>query len=71
MDTEQIEEVYEALKNIKKLTKLLKTGEEFTLITEGAFVGFEEMLIKVDRHNRNGVMEIDMFGKKTEMRFGL
>lgn len=103
LDTERIEEVYEALKNITELTKVLKTGEEFTpitsaeqafimkhgnaehifamsvgymegdrvLITEGAFAGYKGTLVKVDRHNRYGVMEIDMFGRKTEMRFGL
>ena len=45
-------------------------GDE-VIITSGAFAGFRGKLAKVDRHNRYGVMEIEMFGRRTEMQFGL
>lgn len=45
-------------------------GDE-VIITSGAFAGYQGVLKHVDRHNRYGVMEIDMFGRITEMQFGL
>lgn len=41
------------------------------IITEGAFAGYEGNLKYVDRHNRYGVIEVEMFGRITEMKFGL
>lgn len=45
-------------------------GDEI-IITEGAFVGYEGKLKYVDRHNRYGAIEVEMFGRITEMKFGL
>lgn len=45
-------------------------GDEI-IITEGAFAGYEGRLKYVDRHNRYGVIEVEMFGRITEMKFGL
>lgn len=45
-------------------------GDEI-IITEGAFAGYEGKLKHVDRHNRYGVIEVEMFGRITEMKFGL
>lgn len=45
-------------------------GEE-VIITEGAFIGYKGKLKRVDRHNRYGIIELEMFGRTTEVKFGL
>jgi transcription antitermination factor NusG len=103
LDTENIEDVHEYLREIPEFKKLLKSGNDFlpiteeeqsfimehgngehifemstgymkgdqVLITQGAFAGYEGKLSYVDRHNRYGIMKVEMFGRVTEMKFGL
>lgn len=47
-----------------------QVGDEIC-ITEGAFAGFKGRLKAVDRHNRYGVISLQMFGRDVDMQFGL
>lgn len=47
-----------------------QVGEEIC-ITDGAFAGYQGRLKAVDRHNRYGVIGLEMFGRDVDMRFGL
>lgn len=101
--TEDIRALSEALRQVPRLTKVLKTDTEFipiseeeqkfieehgnaehifrmskgytkgdeVIITEGAFAGYQGIITYIDRHNRFAKTEIDMFGRKTEVKFGL
>lgn len=44
---------------------------DYVQIEEGAFAGYYGKLLYVNRHNRYGVMQVQMFGKTMEMQFGL
>lgn len=44
---------------------------DYVQIEEGAFAGYYGKLVYVDRHNRYGVMQVQMFSKTVEMQFGL
>lgn len=41
------------------------------VIESGAMEGMEGMVRKIDRHKRIAFLEIDMFGRKVDMRLGL
>ena len=41
------------------------------MITEGAFAGYQGELKYVDRHNRYGVMKVQLGEQDVDMRFGL
>ena len=43
----------------------------YVKIEEGAFAGYYGKLLYIDRHNRYGVMEAQMFGRRIELEFGL
>lgn len=45
-------------------------GDEIR-ITEGAFAGYRGRLKALDRHNRYGVISLQMFGRNVDMWFGL
>lgn len=40
-------------------------------ITEGPLKGLEGQISKIDRHKRQCIVEVDMFGLKTRMTVGL
>lgn len=44
---------------------------DYVVIEEGAFQGYSGSLKYVDRHNRYGIIEVEMFGRLQEIRFGL
>ena len=101
--TEQLDALTESLKQVMGMTKLLKTGEEITPLSEdevkllqklgnekqeiemstgiiegdlvhifdGPLQGMEGLIKKIDRHKRMAFLEVDMFGRKVEMRVGL
>lgn len=101
--TENVEDLFYRLKNINGLTKLLRTGEDFTPLheTEVAFlqrfgrknhvvemsVGYIEgdevnitsgpmadwhgKVKKIDRHKKIAVLEIEFFGRMTDVTVGL
>lgn len=102
-DTEAVEDLFFRLKDVSQLTKILRTGEDFTPLheTEVAFlkqfgkkehvvemsVGYiegEEVVItsgpmenwsgkvkRIDRHKMIAVLEIEFFGRMTDVTVGL
>ena len=40
-------------------------------IQEGPLVGMEGLIKKIDRHKRQAVLEMEMFGRKVEMKVGV
>ena len=40
-------------------------------VTEGALVGLEYRIVKIDRHKRKAVIEIELFREKKEITVGL
>lgn len=97
------DELYQALKNIPDLTKVLRDddylipikeeekafllhfgkeehvvemsygymeGEKVT-ITEGPMKDFDGKIIKIDRHKRTAVIEVEFFDRKMEVKVGL
>lgn len=101
--SECLEGLYEGLKKVIGLTKLIGTGKEIVplteaevsllqrlgkdeqvvamstgiiingkvRVTEGPLIGMEGYIKKVDRHKRNAVLTIEMFGRNVEMQVGL
>ncbi len=41
------------------------------IIESGAMKGLEGLVKRIDRHKRTAVLEVEMFGRKVEMRMGL
>lgn len=102
-DTEAVEDLFFRLKDVQQLTKILRTGEDFTPLheTEVAFlrqfgkekhvvemsVGYiegDEVVItggpmenwsgkvkRIDRHKMIAVLEIEFFGRMTDVTVGL
>lgn len=56
--------------HILPMSRGYQVGEEIC-ITDGAFAGYQGRLKAVDRHNRYGVISLEMFGRNVDMRFGL
>lgn len=56
--------------HVLPMSRGYKSGDEIR-ITEGPFAGYLGQLKAVDRHNRFGVISLEMFGRDVEMRFGL
>lgn len=56
--------------HILSMSRGYQVGEEIC-ITDGAFAGYRGRLKAVDRHNRYGVISLEMFGRDVDMRFGL
>ena len=56
--------------HILPMSRGYQVGEEIC-ITDGAFAGYQGRLKVVDRHNRYGVISLEMFGRNVDMRFGL
>lgn len=56
--------------HVLPMSRGYKCGDEIR-ITEGPFAGYQGQLKAVDRHNRYGVISLQMFGRDVEMRFGL
>lgn len=101
--TRIVEDLYYRLKNIKELTKILVTGEEFTplhetevdflmqfggkqhvvemsigyiegdqvIITSGPMKTWKGVVKKIDRHKKIAILEVDLFGRSTEVTVGL
>ena len=40
-------------------------------IQQGPLVGMEGFIKKIDRHKRQAVLEVELFGRKVEMRVGV
>ena len=103
INTEHIDELYEELKKVPKLTKVLSADHIITpvlrkeedfirritntnhvaevsvgyiegarlIIEQGPMVGMEGYVKKIDRHRRQAVLELEMFGSMTEVTMGL
>lgn len=103
ISSDNIEDVYEELKKVPKLTKILQTDTTITpisskeenliknltnnhhiaemsigyiegdrlIIEEGALVGMEAFVKRIDRHKRTAVLTVEMFGSKTDVTMGL
>ena len=56
--------------HIFTMSKGYMTGD-YVKIEEGAFAGYYGKLLHIDRHNRYGIMEVTMAGRKIQMEFGL
>lgn len=56
--------------HVLPMSRGYQVGDEIC-ITEGAFAGFKGRLKAVDRHNRYGVIGLEMFGRNVDMQFGL
>ncbi|MCM1218368.1 MAG: antiterminator LoaP [Lachnospiraceae bacterium] len=56
--------------HVLPMSRGYQIGEEIR-ITEGAFAGYQGRLKAVDRHNRYGVISLEMFGRNVDMQFGL
>lgn len=56
--------------HVLPMSRGYQCGDEIR-ITEGPFAGYQGRLKAVDRHNRYGVISLQMFGRDVEMRFGL
>lgn len=56
--------------HVLPMSRGYKSGDEIR-ITEGPFAGYQGQLKAVDRHNRYGVISLEMFGRNVDMRFGL
>ena len=101
--TEHPDELYDQLRRVEGMTKLLRDehtvqqlteneeellknlgGENHIVemsygyiegqkvnITEGPLKGLEGQISKIDRHKRQCIVEVDMFGQKTRMTVGL
>ncbi|MCR5701085.1 MAG: antiterminator LoaP [Lachnospiraceae bacterium] len=101
--TENVEDLYERLKVVPKLTKILKTGDEFiplhdtevefmmrfggknhvvemsvgyiegdkVVVTEGPMTDWQGNVKKIDRHKRIAIIEVEMFGRMTDVTVGL
>ena len=52
------------------MSKGYMTGD-YVKIEEGAFAGYYGQLLHIDRHNRYGIMEVTMAGRRIQMEFGL
>ena len=48
----------------------VKEGDRIT-VTEGALVGYEGFITKIDRHKRQAYVELDMFGRKVKVALGI
>lgn len=91
------------LKNVESLTRILRTGEDFTpldktevaflkqfgrknhivqmsfgymegdriVITDGPMMNWEGKIRRIDRHKKIAVLEIEFFGRNTEVTVGL
>lgn len=98
-----LDRLYQRLKKVTGLTKLIGTGREIVpleeaevrfllefgkeeqvvamsegiirnnrvVVTKGPLKGREGLIRKIDRHKRKAWLEIEMFGRKIEMRVGL
>lgn len=101
--TDDIEAVFMQLKDVKELTKVLRTGEDFTplheaevaflrqfgreehivemsvgyiegdqvVITDGPMMNWDGKVKKIDRHKKLAVLELEFFGRNTEVTVGL
>lgn len=56
--------------HVLPMSRGYKSGDKIC-ITEGPFAGYRGQLKAVDRHNRFGVISLEMFGRDVDMRFGL
>lgn len=103
MCTENVEDLYKRLKVVPKLTKILKTGDDFiplhdtevefmmrfggknhvvemsvgyiegdkVVVTEGPMTDWQGNVKKIDRHKRIAIIEVEMFGRMTDVTVGL
>lgn len=101
--TDNIETIFLQLKDVKELTKILRTGEDFTplhetetaflkqfgrkehivemsvgyiegdkvIITSGPMMNWDGSVKKIDRHKKIAVLEIEFFGRITDVTVGL
>ncbi|MCM1180035.1 MAG: antiterminator LoaP [Clostridium sp.] len=101
--TDDIEAVFMQLKDVKELTKVLRTGEDFTplyeaevaflrqfgreehivemsvgymegdqvVITSGPMMNWDGKVKRIDRHKKLAVLELEFFGRNTEVTVGL
>ena len=101
--TEDLNHLYDSLKTVIGLTKLIGTGKEIVplteeekdfllgfggeeqvvkmsegiiegtkiIVTQGALMGKEGYIKKVDRHKRKARLELEMFGRMQEVVVGL
>lgn len=101
--TEDVEDLYQRLKGLQTLTKILKTGDAFTplhetevdflmrfgqrehvvemsvgyiegdevIITGGPMMNWSGRVKKIDRHKKIAVLEIEFFGRMTDVTVGL
>lgn len=69
-DEEEFLRIHGGKNHLFAMSKGYMIGD-FVKIEEGAFAGYYGKLKYVNRHNRFGIMEVQMFGKTVEMQFGL
>lgn len=101
--TENVDDLFYRLKDVSQLTKILKTGDDFTplhesevaflkqfggkehivkmstgymkgdevIITGGPMMNWEGKIKKIDRHKKIVVLEIEFFGRITDVTVGL
>ena len=101
--TENVDELFYRLKDIAQLTKILKTGDDFThlhesevaflqqfggkehivkmssgyiegdevVITSGPMMNWNGRIKRIDRHKKIVVLEIEFFGRITDVTVGL
>lgn len=101
--TMDVEALFMQLKTVEELTKILRTGEDFTplyerevaflqrfgkkkhivemsvgyiegdevIITDGPMVDWAGKVKKIDRHKKLAILEIEFFGRATEVTVGL
>ena len=102
-DTDEVEDLFYRLKDIKQLTRILRTGDDFTplhekevaflsqfgrkkhvvemsvgyiegdevIITSGPMVDWTGKVKKIDRHKMIAVLEVEFFGRMTDVTVGL
>ena len=85
--TDRPDDLYQSLKHVIGLTKLIGTGQEIVplteeeknfldegdqvIVTKGPLKGKEGMIRKIDRHKRKVWLEVKMFGKMQRVEAGL
>ena len=101
--TEDVEDLFYRLKDVNRLTKILRTGEDFTplhesevaflsrfgreehmvemsvgyiegenvVVTSGPMKDWEGKVKKIDRHKKIAVLELEFFGRMTDVTVGL
>ena len=66
-------EVLDRLSGGKGLVKMsfgIKEGDQIK-VTKGCLMGMESRIVKIDRHKRKAIIEIELFGEKRKAEVGL